>query len=374
LNTPNNGGPWGSQDDPKDPNENRNYQQRPKRDDEGGSGFEDLLGNIQNWFKSFFQDNDGDGWNPKTIALLALIGMGALVIFQSAFTIAPDQIGIVTRFGAYQAPPRPPGLNFMFWPVDQVQVLRVTAENLEEIGYRTVGERSGRREVPEEALMLTSDENIVSLGFNVTWAIKLSAPQEFVFNVAAVRDTIRAVAESAMREVVGRNRAEDIVTKGQAILQLDVIKIMQDTLDRYTAGVTITNVTISRPEVPPAVREAFNDVQQAAQDAQTFQNQALRDANQLLADARADASVQVQEADAYAQRVVAESKGEAARFLSVFAEYRNAKDVTRQRLYIETMERVLSGSTKVIMQNGAGQPGVVPYLPLPELRKRGDTQ
>jgi membrane protease subunit HflK len=373
LNTPP-GGPWGSGDEPKDPDNYRKYQQRGPRSNDNESGFENFIRNIQARLKSFFHGNGGDGWNPKTIGLLAFIGIGTLVIFESAFTIAPDQIGIVTRFGAYQAPPRPPGLNFMLWPIDQVQILRVTAENLEEIGYRTVGERSGRREVPEEALMLTSDENIVSLGFNVTWAIKLTTPQDFLFNVASVRDTIRAVAESAMREVVGRNHAEDIVTKGQAILQSDVIKIMQDTLDRYGAGVQITNVTISRPEVPPAVREAFNDVQQAAQDAQTFQNQAHRDANQLLADARADAAVQVQEADAYAQRVVAESKGEAARFLSVLAEYRNAKDVTRQRLYIETMERVLEGSTKVIMQTGAGAQGVLPYLPLPELRKRGENQ
>lgn len=359
-----NGGPWGSQDDPKDPDDGRRYQPR----DSDGDGFDDLVQNLRRRFGNFFRNGNGGGWDPKTIGLLALIGLGALVIFESAFVVAPDQIGIVTRFGAYQAPPRPPGLNFMFWPVDKVQVLRVTAENLEEIGYRTVGERSGRREMPEEALMLTSDENIISLGFNVTWAVKPTAPQDFLFNVAAVRDTIRAVAESAMREVVGRNRAEDIVTKGQTILQSDVIKIMQDTLDRYGSGVTITNVTISRPEVPPPVREAFNDVQQASQDAQTFQNQAHRDANQLLADARGDAAVQVQEADAYAQRVVAEAKGEAARFLSLLTEYRSAKDVTRQRLYLETMENVLTGSAKVIMQNN-GQ-NVVPYLPLPELRKK----
>jgi membrane protease subunit HflK len=366
------GGPWGSPEDPKEPNDFRKYR-RPRHNDSDDPGFEDFIRNLQARLKSYF-GSGGNGWDPKTIALLAAVGVFALFIYKSAFTIAPDQVGVVTRFGAYQAPPRPPGLNFILWPIDRVQILRVTAENLEEIGYRTVGERSGRREVPEEALMLTSDENIVSLGFNVTWAIKTASPQDFLFNVAMVRDTIRAVAESAMREVVGRNRAEDIVTKGQAILQLDVIKIMQDTLDRYGAGVTITNVTISRPEVPPAVREAFNDVQQAAQDAQTFQNQAHRDANQLLADARADAAVQVQEADAYAQRVVAEAKGEAARFLSVLAEYRNAKDVTRQRLYIETMERVLTGANKVVLPSGERAQGVLPYLPLPELRNKSGAQ
>nr|AIA11639.1 HflK protein [uncultured bacterium] len=248
--------------------------------------------------------------------------------------------------------------------------MRVTAKNPEELGYRSAGENSGRRDVPDESLMLTADENIVSVGFNVTWAIKTSEPQNYLFNVAAVRDTIRAVAESAMREVVGRNRAEDIITKGQAILQADVVKIMQGTLDSYGAGVQITNVTISRPEVPAPVREAFNEVQQAAQDAQTFQNQAQRDANQLLADARADAVQQIQEAEAYAERVVVEAKGEAARFLSIYNEYRLAKDVTQQRLYLETMERVLSNSDKIILQSGAS--GVVPYLPLPAFKKSGD--
>ncbi len=364
------GGPWGSGGDQQEPEDYRK-QQREKRATRQESVFDDLFTRLQDWLRGNFHNNGG-GWDIKTVSLLGLLGLAALFLYKSAFTIAPDQIGIVTRFGAYQAPPRPPGLNFMLWPFDRVQILRVTAENLEEIGYRTVGERSGRKEAPEEALMLTSDENIVSLGFNVTWAIKTSAPQDFLFNVVGVRDTIRAVAESAMREVVGRNRAEDVVTKGQVILQTDVIRIMQDTLDRYGAGVTITNVTISRPEVPPAVREAFNDVQQAAQDAQTFQNQSHRDANQLLADARGDAAVQLQEADAYAKRVVAEAQGEAARFLSVLAEYRNAKDVTRQRLYLETMERVLSGASKVIMYNGASGQGVLPYLPLPGLRKAGD--
>lgn len=359
------GGPWGSGDDPEDLNDHRKRQRRGGNAG-NGSELEDFVRRNQDRLKSFFRGNGG--WNPKTIGLLFIVGLAALVLFQSAFTVAPDQIGIVTRFGAYQPPPRPSGLNFMFWPVDQVQILRVTAENLEEVGYRSARESTGRRDVPDESHMLTADENIVSVGFNVTWAIKTESPQDFLFNVAAVRETIRAVAESAMREVVGRNRAEDIITKGQAILQADVVRIMQDTLDSYHSGVVITNVTISRPEVPPAVREAFNDVQQAAQDAQTYQNQALRDASQLLADARADAVQQLQEAEAYEQRVVAEAKGEAARFVSVYNEYRNAKEVTQQRLFIETMERVLSGANKVIVQSGPHMQGVVPYLPLPALK------
>lgn len=362
------GGPWGSGGDSEPPKEPRKTQ-RPT----GRPELEDFIFRQQQKMKSVLQ-NDG-GWNPKAIGFLVLLGLFALIAYQSAFIVAPDQIGIVTRFGAYQPPPRPSGLNFILWPIDRVDILQVTAENLEEIGYRSAGDRAGRQDIPDESLMLTADENIVSVGFNVTWAIKSERPQDFLFNVAEVRDTIRAVAESAMREVVGRNRAEDIITQGQAILQADVVAIMQTTLDSYGAGVQITNVTISRPEVPPAVREAFNEVQQAAQDAQTFQNQARRDANQLLADARGDAVQAVQEAEAYAERAVADSQGEAARFVSVLNEYRNAKDVTQQRLFLETMERVLAGANKVILQSGTGAQNVLPYLPLPELRsKQGGSQ
>lgn len=362
MSSNNNGGPWGAGNDDgsKDPRKNA------KRGSE--SDLENFLRRQQDKMKNTLGTENG-GWNPKTVGLLVLAGLFALIVYNSAFTVAPDQTGVVTRFGAYQAPPRPPGLNFMFWPVDRVQVLRVTAENLEEIGYRSGSDHINRQDVPDESLMLTADENIVSVGFNVTWAIKPDKPQDFLFNVAEVQETIRAVAESAMREVVGRNRAEDIITKGQSILQADVVAIMQRTLDSYGAGVQITNVTISRPEVPPAVREAFNDVQQAAQDAQTYQNQSRRDANQTLADARADAVQMLQEAEAYAQRAVVEAQGEASRFLALYNEYRMAKDVTQQRLFLETMERVLGNANKIILPSGNNAQGVLPYLPLPQLQK-----
>lgn len=310
----------------------------------------------------------GGGLGLKGAIGIGVVLVGLYAAFQSAFTVQPDEVGIVTRFGAYQAPPRQPGLNFILWPIEQVQTVRVTRVNQEELGFRTQGER--RREVPDESLMLTRDENIVSVGFTVSWAINPVRPQDFVFNIAQQQDMVRAVAESVMREVVGRNNAEDVITRGQAILQLEASRIIQETLDSYQSGIIVSSLSISRPEVPPAVREAFNDVQQAAQDAQTFQNQSRRDANQLLADARAAANQMRQEADAYARRVVAEAEGESARFLSVYNEYRNARDVTRQRLFIETMERVLGATNKIVIeQNANGGQGVVPLLPLELLRR-----
>lgn len=365
--------PWSNQSGgPQGP-----WNQRPQGGGNGGGNggggnqppdLEDLIRKGQEHLRTILP---GSGPNGFVVAIALLVG----VIWwasNSFFTVQPDQVGVVTRFGAYQGPPRTSGLNFMFWPVDQVQLVRVTRVNQEELGFRSGVDRTGsRREIAEEAQMLTRDENIVSVGFTVSWAIKPDRPQDFLFNATEVQATVRAVAESAMREVVGRNRAEDVITKGQAILQGDVQKILQETLDAYGTGVLIRALSVSRPEVPPAVRDAFNDVQQAAQDAQTFQNQSRRDANKLLAEARADAAQQLQEADGYSKRVSAEALGDAARFISVYNEYKNAKDVTQKRIFIETMEKVLSGSNKVMLDSAAGQ-GVLPYLPLPDLRRPAD--
>ncbi len=371
------GGPWGGGGGgggPRGP-----WGQPPQGGGGGGGGgpggptppdIEELIRRSQDRLRNVLPA--GGGAQNKLVAALVVAGAILYAGWQSTFVVEPDQVGIVTRFGAYQAPPRPSGLNFMIWPIEQVQLVRVTRVNQEEIGFRSGGERIGnRREVPDEALMLTRDENIVSVGFTVAWQVRADRPQDFIFNVAQVQETVRAVSESAMREVVGRQRAEDVITRGQSILQGPVLQIIQETLDSYGAGVQISSVSVSRPEVPPPVREAFNDVQQASQDAQTSQNQALRDVNQILADARADANQQIQEADAYARRVVAEAQGEAARFVSIHTEFVNSRDVTQRRMFIETMERVLQGTNKVILEGGAaggGASGVVPFLPLQGLQ------
>lgn len=365
------GGPWGGgggggNQPPRGP-----WGQPPSGGGGGGGGgnqpppdIEDLIRKSQDRLRSVLPA--GGGMPNKLVAALVVAGAVMFAGWQSTFVVDTDQVGIVTRFGAYQAPPRPSGLNFMLWPIEQVQLVRVTRVNQEEVGFRSGGDRAGgaRREVPDEALMLTRDENIVSVGFTIAWQVRADRPQDFVFNVAQVQETVRAVAESAMREVVGRNRAEDVVTRGQAILQAPAQQIIQETLDSYGAGVLITSVSVSRPEVPPPVREAFNDVQQASQDAQTSQNQAQRDVNQLLADARGDANQQIQEADGYARRVTAESQGEAARFNSIYEEFRNSRDITQRRMFIETMERVLQGANKVILDGQGGAGSVMPFLPL----------
>lgn len=360
----NGGGPWGQ--GPRGP-----WSQGPQGPNNGTTppDLDDVVRRAQAQLKKLLPSGQGGGRG-----LFALLGVAALFVwlFNSAFTVQPDEVGIVTRFGAYQAPPRQSGLNFILWPIEQVQTVRVTRVNQEEIGFRSRG-TTNRQESPDEALMLTKDENIVSVGFTVSWSVRADRPQDFVFKIVQPQDAVRAVAESAMREVVGRNNAEDIITRGQAILQSEATRIVQETLDSYNAGIRINALSVSRPEVPPQVREAFNDVQQAAQDAQTFQNQSRRDANQTLANARADVVQQFQEADSYAKRISAEAEGEASRFLAVYEQYKNAKDVTRQRMFLETMERVFSGANKTIIDGGPGGTGVQPYLPLSELRRPNAT-
>jgi membrane protease subunit HflK len=351
------GGPWGGGGGPGGP-----WGRPPQGGGPGGTppDLEELIRRSQDRLRRVLPG--GGGLGVKGIAVLLVLAAVAITLWNSVFAIEEGQAGIVTRFGAYQAPPRQPGFNFMLWPIDQVQTIRVTRQNLEEIGFQTRG--NTRREVPDEALMLTRDENIVSVGFTVAWSIRPDRPQDFLFNIADQQGAVRAVAESAMREVVGRNTAEDVITRGQTILQTEVTRILQETLDSYQSGIQVISLSISRPEVPPAVREAFNDVQQAGQDAQTFQNQSRRDANQLLADARAAANQLRQEADAYAQRVVAEAQGDTSRFLAIFNEYRQAPDVTRQRIFIETMERIFRGTNKIILDQAQGAQNVLPLLPL----------
>lgn len=358
----NQGGPWGGGGGPGGP-----WGRPPQGGGPNGTppDLEELIRRSQDRLRRVLPG--GGGLGGKGIALILAFAAVLIVLWNSFVIIEEGQAGIVTRFGAYQAPPRQPGINWVIWPIDQVQTIRVTRQNLEEIGFQTRGTQ--RREVPDEALMLTRDENIVSVGFTVSWSIRTDRPQDFLFNIADQQGAVRAVAESAMREVVGRNTAEDVITRGQTILQTEVTRILQETLDSYQSGIQINAVSISRPEVPPAVREAFNDVQQAAQDAQTFQNQARRDANQLLADARAAANQLRQEADSYARRVAAEAEGDASRFLAIYNEYRAAPDVTRQRIFIETMERVFRGTNKIIIEQGQNGQNVLPLLPLGDLRR-----
>jgi membrane protease subunit HflK len=217
--------------------------------------------------------------------------------------------------------------------------------------------------------MLTGDENIVDVQFSVFWVIG-NAP-DFLFNVQQPDGTIKAVAESAMREVIGRNNIQPILTGARAQIENSVQELIQKTLDEYKSGVRITQVQLQKVDPPQQVIDAFRDVQAARADFERLQNEAQTYANRVIPDARGRAAQILQVAEGYKEQAVAEAKGQSARFQKVYDEYKKAPDVTRQRLYLETMERILGGSEKLVYDGGNGtQNSMVPYLPLSELTPR----
>ena len=216
--------------------------------------------------------------------------------------------------------------------------------------------------------MLSGDQNIVDVTFTVLWRVE--DPIKYLFNVRNPEDTLRQVSESAMREVVGRTSAQSVFRDDRQGVAVEVREIIQNTLNSYDAGIAVNALNIEDVAPPPEVADAFEEVQRAEQDEDRFREEANRDANQILGQARGEAAQILEDAAAYKARVVQEARGEADRFIAVLNEYSKAKDVTRKRLYLETMEKVLAGSNKVLLDSGDGGQGVVPYLPLPELQKR----
>ena len=302
------------------------------------------------------------------IAVGALIAV-AVWLASGIYVVDPEEQGVVLRFGAFVGRTTP-GINYHLpWPIESVETPKVTRENQLNVGYR-LGTADGSRDVPEESLMLTGDENIVDINFTVFWVIKDAA--QFLFNVqnpdGQTDGTIKAVAESAMREVVGKNQIEPILTADREPIQDEVRALMQRILDSYGAGVTITRVQMQKADPPAQVIEAYRDVQAARTDQDRMRNEAEAYANKVVPEARGQAARIVQQAEGYKQQVIAEAQGEAARFVSVYEEYKKAPDVTRRRIYLDTMRDILAGTNKVILDNKASS-SVLPYLPLPELRQ-----
>jgi membrane protease subunit HflK len=289
-------------------------------------------------------------------------GIAAVVVFwlfNSIYTIDPQEVGVELQFGKPKPVLSEPGLHFHWWPVESVERVNVT-ENQTEIG--SVAGRNGN----EEGLMLSGDQNIVDVRFAVLWAV--ANPEQFLFNVRDPEDMVRSAGESAMREVVGRRPAQDIFRDDQAGIALQVQEITQNILDSYNIGVRVNQITIVGAAPPTEVADAFDEVQRAEQDEDRFQEEARQYANTLLGNSRGQAAQIREDAAAYKNRVVQEAEGEAARFVSVYNEYAKSPEVTRRRLFLETMEQVLGSSEKVIVEPGTSGSGVVPYLPLPALQ------
>ena len=263
---------------------------------------------------------------------------------------------MVLRFGTFNRIAEP-GLHFALWPVETMEKPRVGAVRQINIGNEG-----------NEGQMLTSDKNIISVPFSVFW--RINDAKSFLFNVADQERTIRAVSQSAMREVVGQTRAQAILTTGKNTVEAQVMEITQKLLDEYKAGVTITSINLGDVQPPREVADAFAEVVRAGQNQQQLINEAEQYRNQQFRLAEGEAAKLIEDANAYKASVVAEAEGEAARFLSVYEQYKNAKDVTRERIFLETMEQILGQTNKVIIEQGADGQGVVPYLPLPEVQRR----
>ena len=337
----------------------------------GGGGprppdFEDFIRKGQDRFKKFIPPGGKGGLGGKGIALLVVV---LLVLWglTGFYRVQTNEEGVVLRFGKWVATTQP-GLNWHLpYPIETVELPGVTDVHQIDVGYRilgTDGSRSQRRDVPEESLMLTGDQNIIDIDFTVLW--KISNAGQYLFKIRDPQDTVKIAAESAMREVIGRTDIQPALTEARGEIESTTRTLLQNLLNEYEAGIEITGLILQDVKPPAPVIDAFDDVQRARQDRDRARNEAEAYRNDILPRARGDAQRVVQNAQAYKERLVQEAEGEADRFTSVYEAYRENPEVARRRMYLETLQNVLGRSDKVILDSGAG--GAVPYLPLNELR------
>jgi membrane protease subunit HflK len=301
-----------------------------------------------------------------------LLALAAVVLWgvSGFFKVEPDELGVVLRFGK-EVREVQPGLNYHLpYPIETALTPKALRVNKIDIGMRQVENGRGgsiTRDVPDESLMLTGDENIVDVDFSVLWKVKPTGVGHYLFNIQNPEGTVKAVAESAMREVIGRSEIQPILTGARQVTETAVQDLMQKTLDHYGAGIDVTQVQLQKVDPPTQVIDAFRDVQAARADLDRSVNEAQTYANKVIPEARGNVARIVQAAEAYRSQTVADATGQAARFLKIYEEYKKAPEVTRERMYLETMERVLGSTNKVIVDSKDGTQGVLPYLPLNEL-------
>jgi modulator of FtsH protease HflK len=356
---PRGGGPWGG--GPRDNGGGPGPRRGPRPPD-----FEELLRRGQSQFRRLLPG----GWGTGSGIAVIIVAVVVIWLASGFYRVLPDEVGIVLRFGAYNRTTQP-GLNYHLPdPIETVLLPKVTRVNRIEIGYRSGGMVSGEEteagQVPQEALMLTGDENIVDINFTVFWVI--NDAENYLFNIRDPELTVKSAAESAMREIIGETPIAQALAEGRAKIEAETQSLLQTVLDSYGAGIEITQVQLQRVDPPAEVIDAYRDVQAALADQARYRNEAETYRNSIIPQARGDAAQIEQQAQAYRLATVAKAQGDASRFLSVYHAYMAARDVTRERLYLETMEEVLKDAHKVIIDRTAeGGNGVLPYLPLPAL-------
>ncbi|RFP88290.1 FtsH protease activity modulator HflK [Rhodobacteraceae bacterium 63075] len=386
----NSGGPWGGGGhdggDGRDDRNDRPGDQRGQRPNGGRGGNDPQIPEIDELVKKGQEqlrvlmggrgggrgDGGGSGASGGGPGLSrGTIGLGLLVVFglwlfQSFYTVKPEEQSVELFLGEFYQVGNP-GLNFAPWPIITAQTVNVTSERTEDIG-----QRQGRG---NEGLMLTTDANIVDINFQVVWNI--ADPSLLLFNIRDPQLTVQAVSESVMREIIARSNLAPILNRDRGIIADTAMENIQETLDEYESGIRIVRVNLDKADPPEEVIDSFRQVQAAEQERDRLQRQADAYANRVLAEARGEAAQTLEQAEGYRARVVNEAKGDASRFTSVLTEYSKAPEVTRKRLYLETMQRVMGEIDKTILDNSVvgaeGSGGIVPYLPLNELRRNSTT-
>jgi modulator of FtsH protease HflK len=321
----------------------------------------------QDRLRGFLPGNFGG----RGVVLLIALAVVALWVLSGFYRVEPDELGVVLRFGKPVNVVQP-GLNYHLpYPIETALTPPALRVNKIDIGMRVADQtqRGGsERDVPEESLMLTGDENIVDVQFSVFWRVKPNGVSDYLFNIQNPEGTVKAVAESAMREVIGRSNTQPLLTTLRETVQTSVQDLMQKTLDSYGSGILVQNVLLQPVDPPAEVIDSFRDVQAARSDMERLANEAQTYANRVVPEARGRAAKIIQDAEAYRSQTVADAKGQTSRFLQVYEQYKKAPDVTRQRMYLETMEHIFANTDKTIIDTGAQNgSGVVPYLPLPAL-------
>lgn len=375
----NNGGPWGGGGNSGSGGNNGGNRgngggRRPGNDGPQIPEIDDLVNKGREQLRVLMGGNGGGnrtngtgGGQGGPQITRGMIGLGAVVavgawLLSSFYTVKPEEQSVELMLGRYSQTGGP-GLNFAPWPIVTKEILAVTTERNIDIGTSRAGTDAG--------LMLTGDENIVDIDFQVVWNI--TDPQMYLFNLANPPATIEAVAESAMREIIAQSELAPILNRDRGAIADRLRDLIQTTLDSYDSGVNIVRVNFDKADPPEPVIAAFRAVQDAEQERDRLQNVADAYANQVVAGARGEAAQLLEQAEAYRSQVVNEAQGEASRFSAVLAEYEKAPEVTRKRLYLETMEEVLGGVDIILLDdNAGGGQGVVPYLPLNELRRTTD--
>lgn len=368
----NNGGPWGGGGG----NNNGPWGGGPNRGGNNPPDLEELLKRTQDRMRNVLP---GGGGSLGFIGFLIVFGVVAIIwLFTGFYVVDEGEVGVELVLGKVEDQ-TPPGLNYNWpYPIGEVETPKVEQQREISVGTEESVTSAGvvrARDVQEESLMLTGDENIVDVGFKVLWRIRNTRDgiTDYLFNIQDPESTVKAVAESAMREVVGGSNIDAILTENRVSIQNDVSSLMQKTLDSYRAGIEIAEVQMQRVDPPAQVIDAFRDVQAARADQERIRNEAEAYANRIVPEARGEAARVLEAASAYKDQTVAEATGQSQRFTKIYEEYKNAPDVTRERIYLETLEKVLGSNNKIIIDSDTSGSGVLPFLPLNDLNGRATT-